>query len=352
MDRATQLDPQFVLPQVFNVGTIGGSLRDCPRADSLAGALGRSSSRLAVGDEALLKLQVTHCHQDQQAVYDATTILLRVAPGVSEWVNERVGALMRLHSPLEALALLESADQLRRERPTEWNNARMLLLHLLGRYREALRALAEWRTVSPDDPFNDREELRQLIGLGQVDSVERMLEARLGKSNRYSAAGGDLYAVGLELKAHGYAEAGSRACGRALDWSATRPSGAVARLTVALEFSCAGRWNEARQAYQELLATDSLNLYFRSNAGATAYMAGDRPAAEAADQFLARYDRDSQAVYGRAVLAALRGDLDAAMRYLLWAWDNGITWQRVHRDEHLASLRDDPRFQAMLKPTR
>ncbi len=354
MDRATQFDPQFVMPQAINVGSIGWGRKGCPRADSLANALRHSSQQLAEGDEALAKLGNDNCHPDPQAVYEATTVLLRVAPGVWEWVDAHVGALMALYRPREALAVLESSDELKREGPFEWNNRRMLLLHWLGRYQDALRAVAELRLVNPDDRFVDRYEMRQLAALGQVDSVETLLEVRLGKTNRDATAGGDLLYVGSELKSHGFRDAGLRACNRAVEWFAANPNGERDEApNVDLALLCAERWNEARQAYQGRLAADSLNHNVRSTLGVAAFHAGDRAAADSADQFLARFDQNEQAVFGRAMLAELRGDREAAMRNLRWAADHGISWGRLHTfGPYFVSLKDDPRYQAIMNPTR
>ncbi len=355
MDRATQLDPQFVLPQAINVGTIGWNRRDCPGADSLANVLRHSSQQLAVGDEALVKLGNAECHPDPQAVYEATTELLRVAPGVPEWVDARVGALITLYRPREALAVLESSDELKQEDPFAWNNRRMLLLHMLGRFQDALRAVEELRLVNPDDPFIDRYEMRQWAALGNVDSVDKLLEVRLTKTNRSVDAGADLYYVGIELKGHGFRDAGLRACHRAVEWYAARPSGERDRAPseVALALHCAERWTEARQAWQVRVAIDSLNHSARGGLGVAAFHAGDRAAADSADQVLARFDRDPSAVFGRAMLATLRGDREGAIRNLQWAVDHGINWGRLHSFiTDFAPLVGDPRVQAMLHPDR
>ncbi len=354
MDRATLLDPQFMLPQAINVQTIGWN-RDCPRADSLASALRHSSRQLAVGDEALVKLGTADCHPDAQAVYEATTELLRAAPGVPDWVDARVGALMTLYRPREALAVLESSDELKQEDPFAWNNRRMLLLHMLGRFQDALRAVEELRLVNPDDQFIDRYEMRQWAALGNVDSVEKLLEVRLTKTNRSIDAGADLYYVGIELKSHGFRDAGLRACRRAVEWYAARPSGERDRAPseVALALHCAERWTETRQAWEVRVAIDSLNHSARGGLGVAAFHAGDRAAADSADQVLARFDRDPSAVFGRAMLATLQGDREGAIRKLQWAVDHGINWGRLHSFiTDFAPLVGDPRVQAMLSPDR
>ena len=355
MDRATQLDPQFVLPQAINVASIGWSQRDCPGADSLANALRQSSQRLTEGDEALVKLGSVECHPDPQAEYEATTVLLRAAPGVPEWMDVQVGALMTLYRPREALAVLESSDELKREDPFAWNNRRMLLLHMLGRYQDALKAVGELRRANPDDRFVDRYEMRQLAALGQADSVDKLLEVRLGKTNRFADAGADLYYVGMELKSHGFRDAGLRACHRAVEWYAARPGGEgdQAPDVVNQALLCAERWIEARQALQAKLAIDSLNHNTRSVLGVSAFHSGDRAAADSADQVLARFGRDPDAVFGRAMLATLRGDREGAIRYLQWAVDHGISWGRLHTFiTDFAPLTDDSRVRAMLHPDR
>ncbi len=197
--------------------------------------------------------------------------------------------------------------------------------------------------------------MRQMAALGQVDSVEKILEARLSKSNRERQAGGDFSTIGIEFKAHGFREAGIRNCARAAEWFATRPSNARNRLRgeLAMALACAERWDEARQIYQELLAADSLNHNVRGAVGAAAFHVGDLAAADAVDRFLVRYEGDPNAVFGRAVLAALRGDREVALRHLQWAWDHGISWGRLHlTTTSFDSLRTDPRFKAMLHSTR
>lgn len=351
MDRATQLDPQFVLPQAINVATIGWSQRDCPGSDSLAHALRYSSQQLAEGDKALVKLGSVECHPDPQAEYEATTVLLRAAPGVPEWMDVQVGALMTLYRPREALAVLESSDELKREYPFAWNNRRMLLLHMLGRDQDALQAVEELRRVNPDD----RYEMRQLAALGRVDSVDKLLEVRLGKTSRFADAGADLYYVGIELKSHGFRDAGLRACRRAVEWYAARPRGEGDQTpdVAALALVCAEGWIEARQAFQARVAIDSLNHNARVLLGAAALHLGDRAAADAADQVLARVGRDPNAVFGRAMLATLRGDREAAIRYLQWAVDHGISWGGLHTFiADFAPLTDGSGVRAILNPSR
>lgn len=355
MDRAARLDPHFVLPQAINVQSIGWSGTDCLRADSLANALRTSPQTLAEGDAALVKLGVVECHPDPQAEIEATTVLRRTAPDVPEWADAHVGALITLNRPREALRLLESSDALKRQWPFEWNNRRMLLLHTLGRYEDALHAVAALRAVDPDDRFVDRYEMRQWAALGRVDSVDKLLEERLSKTNRLSDAGADLFYVGLELKSHGFRDAGVRACGRAADWYAARPGGERERVQedVALSLRCAERWREAREVFRSMLARDPSNLNALAGLGVAAFHAGDRGAADSVDQVLAQFARNPGAVFGRAMLASLRGDREAAIRQLQWAMDHGISWGRLHTFvTDFAPVVDDARVQAILRPSR
>ena len=118
----------------------------------------------------------------------------------------------------------------------------------------------------------------------------------------------------------------------------------------------AGRWDDARQAYQRLGLESPSNLDFQVQLELAALHAGDRDEGDVLDSRLAAaqgslpYQR-GRPTRARAMLAAARGDRAAALNLLRDAFSEGVPYGLwLHSEPAFASLRDYPPFQELLKP--
>jgi len=177
----------------------------------------------------------------------------------------------------------------------------------------------------------------------------------------------------LELRAHGYAEAGREVLDRALAWLRRQTTEAQAseddRLELALTLWAAGIVAEARPPAERLALEHPDNPLYVGLVGVLAAQGGDRTAAERAGRSLA--DDSSPyhpglRTYWRAAIAARLGHVEAASDLLVQAVGQGYSpmsryqgeqWNRhfdipLHADPNFESLHDYPPFQELLQPKR
>jgi predicted Zn-dependent protease len=181
--------------------------------------------------------------------------------------------------------------------------------------------------------------------------------------------------VAVELRAHGQAAAADSVFARALGWFAERPSAErrvmAHRITLAGTLYDAGRFDEARRAYEELaaerrreakgfarnnvehLVTDpGDDPFYQGALGALAARRGDSKAAREADRALAALRGPYLAgmpTYWRARIAALLGDHDRALALLRTALQEGRTYLELHGEADFVSLRDMPEFRDLVR---
>jgi hypothetical protein len=203
--------------------------------------------------------------------------------------------------------------------------------------------------------------MRQWAALGDVERVSALIYQRLGKSNQEVRAGDDMLNVGEELRGHGQLEAGRALCARGVAWYGTRPSSEQAtldsRMNVARALYCAERWDQARVAYEQLTFEDSSEsrsaMDFRTRLGALAARRGDSFEVSRLDRWFGARDSLPRASYGRAVLAAFRGDKVRALALFQFAWERREPgFIEAHADPILELLRDYPPFRALLYAAR
>ena len=124
-----------------------------------------------------------------------------------------------------------------------------------------------------------------------------------------------LNAKGATLAFQGYHDQGLELIQQALDLN---PSYVYAHFNQGLAYELAGRWDLSISSYQKALELD---------------------------------DRDTWSYYGIASVYGRQGKIDKVLEYLEPAINLDSDVKEVARDEHdFLPVRDDPRFQALVKP--
>lgn len=124
-----------------------------------------------------------------------------------------------------------------------------------------------------------------------------------------------LNAKGATLAFQGYYDQGLAFIQQALDLN---PSFVYANFNQGLAYELAGRWDESIAAYQKALQLDN---------------------------------RDTWSYYGIASIYGRQGNVDKVLEYLKHAIALDADVKEVARNEHdFAPVRNDPRFQTLLKP--
>ena len=363
---AIVLDSAFMAPHTW-VSFIHSMFGKCRGTDSVAAALRAAGAHLLSSDQASIDFDVAGCHGDPRAKYAAAQQLFRDAPELAENVTALAYAAWSHNKPREVLACLERLERTRKPawaRSFCWN-LMMHAHHQLGQYQEALQFNDRMRAEFPEDPFLERYDMRQLAALGDVARVNALIDQRVAKSSQQVHAGEDMLWIGEELRGHGQRAAGRALCERGVAWYGTRPSSQQttldARTYVATLLYCAERWDQARVAYERLAAEDSSatgigwhsGIMSRIRLGGLAARRGDSAEVARLDLWLAARDSLPRASFGRAVLAASRGDLTRALVFFQFAWELGQPgFEEAHADPLLEPLRDYPPIRALIYAAR
>jgi putative intracellular protease/amidase len=115
-----------------------------------------------------------------------------------------------------------------------------------------------------------------------------------------------------------------------------------------------GDWPAAAAAYRALTASDAEDGYSWINLGVSLHFGGDLAAAAAAYEKAAAFEAHrARALYNLACAQALQGEREAALTSLEGAAGAGFgDGGYLATDEDLASLREEPRFQALVERLR
>jgi tetratricopeptide (TPR) repeat protein len=161
-----------------------------------------------------------------------------------------------------------------------------------------------------------------------------------------------------EFRAHGHQPAASQILGQLLGWYEQRPEDDPASVNhwaiLGGALARAGRWDEARLLYQELVVAEPETLTGVGSLGVVMARLGARDEASGIDERLAAIDRPY--LYGRATLwqariAAVLGERERAVNLLRNAFAEGLSYGIwLHLDVSFESLQDDPAFHELMRP--
>ncbi|MGK7313637.1 MAG: tetratricopeptide repeat protein [Candidatus Longimicrobiales bacterium M2_2A_002] len=354
-DRATALEPDFLLPRIWVAGTMW-QLSDYPRMDSVLRLLepyrGQASSleRLMMeGAEAWLR-------GDLAAAYRAGQELFRRYPGS---FTRFIAALTayRYNHVHEAVDLLE-AEVGGGPSPDRWIWTHLNLagaLHTIGEYSKELEIAREGRALYGDSPRRILTEARALAALDRPAEAGAVLGELATLSPPGSARWRQIQG-GLELRRHGYAKAGEQEIREALHWFLSQQDpqdSLLLRFAIARARLYLGEPGDAARLFRTIAGDYPERLSALGYLGLSLAAAGR--AAEARE-VVARLEAwtepylNGRDLYWRGAIAARLGEEDRAVALLQEAAARGYALSWLHEDENLRPLWDHPSFRQLIEP--
>lgn len=331
-------------------------------------------SAIALGNQGRLEEAATYLTrlaevEDRMTPYDRATVAwlrartpherLQAAQRMTEVGPSYVGfyvvaheelALNRPTATLEVLDRPDVGPLLAPDWPLYWN-VRVEALHALSRYKQELRAAREGLRFHPHAPELRGIELPALAALGRTGELLARAETLLA----LEPSGLDpLLAAGDELDAHGHPVEARFLWERLATSLDPLEEGSVDGRSLPLllhVFERLGRDEDARRLLGGLQSRDS--LAFLEHSGILAARSGDRERAETALAELSDPSgppANGQRLTAQAHIAAELGEGERALYLLREALLRSGRYVSVRRDYHLRSLRNDPRFEELIRP--
>jgi TolB-like protein len=369
-ERAYALDTTF-LRALIQAAMMHGNANDVRGADSLLRFVARRRDQLTQVEQARLEAASAELAGDYDRETAAFRDLARIATPQSALYVWGYAAVLA-NRPTEAVYAFTKFypryDVLREWAPSSsWLG---LAYHLLGRFRDELKAGERGHELFPAAASPVNAELRALAALGREADVFRLLDDARGMvpdptlSSEFWGGVGPWqpYEAALEFRAHGHPGAYRRAIERALvQVGEADTSSAKAREGRAQVLYGAERWEDARAAYAALHTSAPENVEYVGGLGVSEARLGHRAEAERLSSRLASMDRPfafGRSQYWRSRIAAVLGDREGAVSLLRQAIAHGLTcavrWgfpmESCHRDIDFEPLRGYPPFDELLRP--
>jgi hypothetical protein len=356
--RALEIDPLFVPPRLFIVGTylLGGLF---PQAADALAPLVEARQRLSRYEQAWVDRFVAELGGRHTESLAAILEAEKLAPQ-DYLVNFSVGvSQLRLNRPAAALATFAKVPD------PEWLarvgahglrlNASLAARHFLGHFEQERQEAREAQRKEARSLVPREAEARALIGLGQHAEALRVIDDLLTMPG---AAGPALLNAVLELRAHGNRPQSLQLAKRAVERYRNLPPNLAGTEAIQSELAralyAAEEWAECQKVVQTLARTVRDKPEYLGLLGAIAARRGDRARATAHSESLRRL---SQAyLFGshtmwRARVAALLGDTASAGDLLRDAISQGAFYGiNLHRDMDLEPLKDDTAFRELMRP--
>jgi TolB-like protein/tetratricopeptide (TPR) repeat protein len=337
--RAADADSSYMVPRLWMIQALMRvKSLSSHRIDSVIASVERRRDRLAPADALLLDRLEAMVRGDLAGASRASVALARLAPSsyFVQMLAEDAAFENRPHEAVEILSRLDPQWPWVREWQEYWS----LLsyeLHATGDYQRELEVARRARATRPNSRRFLWLECQALAGLGRVDDV-RALSATIDTLQLLEArdfAGdfkpdGFFRNVGLELRAHGHAEAAHEMFERADHWYSARmrvvpPSVADVHEHMLLSTELE-HWSEAATAARAVLDSIPNDPMPTAILGMAAASLGDTARAR---QQLALLERraDGNALpvklYEAAKVAVTLGDREHAIRLLAAAFAAG-----------------------------
>jgi tetratricopeptide (TPR) repeat protein len=342
--KAAALDTTFTGAQTARAVSLWLAGK-CDTVDSIARGLGSKRHLLPAFDQSQLDLAVASCHADTDGALRAVRRALEAAPRSRYFmILGSVVALehLRPHESLEILNPLE-AEKLGFYDDPLYSGWLGMTYHMLGDYEHELAVTGHGSA---------------LAALGRVTEAEqKAIRALPAQHTGTDPWGAPMISecIALELQAHGHPEAARRIQERIVAWYGEAINDATrhdypcreSRLSV---FYYTGRWDQARAGYLQVLAMDSTDVKAHAALGAIAVRTGNRGEADRMDGWLAARGGPF-ASYGRARMAALRGDRQQAVDLIRQAFEEQLGGRMfLHLDPEFKPLHDFPPYRELLGP--
>jgi serine/threonine protein kinase/tetratricopeptide (TPR) repeat protein len=233
--------------------------------------------------------------------------------------------------------------------------------HVVGDHQAELAAARRARQLHPEQIEPQSFEIRALIGAGDHEEVEALLDASVALPTARTNPGEIMTEAASELLAHGAPEAGRQTAQRAVDWyrrqlgQGTQES--RLRLGLAPALLLADETEQATTILRELVEENPESILSRGLLGIAAARLGDQQTVEEILSWFDRLERPylfGSNLYWQAAIHAWSGQVQEALRVYQEALAAGLPfgWPRLHPhvDPWLQPLREDSDFQRLIAP--
>jgi tetratricopeptide (TPR) repeat protein/TolB-like protein len=351
-DEVLRTDPDYIPAILQNRVSYLNSGR-VAEADSVSRLLAPMRDRMTTGERLTLEWLDGYLYARPEQSERAADEMFRLEPstaGLSVQAAYRVGRIQDAIVRMEATRQLESVCG---DFMIGWST-NSAIYHVAGRYEDQLALARRGLERLPDHRALMDMEIQALVGMGRVESADSVLAvmASLPPQPGYTPGLRGVWAA-RELRAHGHAEAADRAIAGSIEWFASQPPDA-SRYNRARAFYYAGHFAAADTLLASLAEEAPENRNYLGYRGVTLAALGRRNEALAISERLGTMDRLNHRgvhVGWQARIAAALEDADEAVRLLDQAFRIGFFYSvSLHREPWWDPVRDDPAFQALIRP--
>jgi len=359
--HAAEIDPDFVAPQMMALTVLRGR-GDYASARAIVDRLSEQRQLLNPFEQYWLEYHMAKLNGDNQRALQKIRSSLKLAPR-STLIRFTVARnLLLCARPREALEVISTIDDL-----GQWSGSgpcdylftvKANAQHVLGFYDGELESARESIETCGNRTYLQRRRARALIGTGEVDLVDEVLNDGLQAPDARQSSQGLFLDIARELDAHGHPalalSVAERGVAHARDHLSPDEASEWQRLRTVQLLTMLGRFGEADRiliALNDEIPNDEDILGWL---GIVAAMRGDTEAALGYSVMLhdldKPYSRGWESSY-RAAIAAHLGRFDEALSLLRDAFSRGYPWAvRLHTNLELKPLRGHPEFEAILDP--
>ena len=353
--KAMELDPEFPQAKLWYLEqALGQQTSEMQRIDSVRSVLETQQASMTAYDRIATDRQLAFVDGRLEDVYTAARALATLAPDVPDskvLLAQAAMASRRYHEAIEALHAVKVAPAwlggLRQH--LQWD----LLAHRMLGDHEA--GIADWRRAVAAEPNDFRlcvHGIRALAPEGQERSVDSLFVACWQLPDAQPNQDNFLQIAGRHYRLGGHRDAAERAFRRGLALRSERAKTvgpllpAVADLHIDL-----GEW---QAAYDILRSVTDPGQDARVGLAVAAAHVGDTATALTTLEWLKSRSRRNGADMNRAFIQVALGQRDSALASLRAAYDAGAspTWFLWRLRPELQPLRDDPRFEVLVRPIR
>lgn len=361
LTRASELDPDFILPRVW-IWSAYANLGRCEEAAQVLVDVERRRERLTTLEQLWVSLSRA-MHENRSA--EAIEILRqsgKLASGPMLATNFYLMGNREVNLNRPRAAAVSFARAIGLGLPSRafnkwWPRSALAgAHHMCGDYEAELKVADEGLRESPDILGFYARKAAALAALGRTAELDRLVDETLALRARAGTAGLVMRTAAMELRAHGDREASLAMAERAADWFRARPAAETARHQQSLMQALihAERWTEAKAIADALLSESPDDIDRLGSVATLAARLGDRVQAGQIAQKLrdrASDCRDGDVAYWRACIAVQLGDPREGMALLREAMARGAGFDAaIHCDIDLEPLWSDPEFEAFLRP--
>jgi tetratricopeptide (TPR) repeat protein len=359
--RAAEIDPDFVAPQMMALSVLRGRGAYAP-AMAIVDRLSEQHRLMNPFEQFWLGYHKAKLDGDNQRALQQVRRCLELAPRstfLRLGVARSAFVCARPHEALEVISAINDLGQWSGSGPCDYLfDVKANAQHVLGLYDGELESARQSIEVCGNRTYLQRRRARALIGTGEADLVDEVLNDGLQAPDARQSSQGLFLDIARELDAHGHSalalSVAERGVAHARDHLNLDEASEWQRLRTVQLLTMLGRFGEADRillALNDEIPNDEDVLGWL---GIVAAMRGDTEAAVRYSVILDDLDRPLSLGWEssyRAAIAAHLGRSNEALSLLRDAFSRGYPWAvRLHTNLELKPLRGHPEFEAILHP--